>query len=94
MDHKRARLYGIWGQILGFGLVILAIVYMNTPWLYIFGTLGVLCSLAAIVVLFLFWRCPGCKKRLPADNQIFEIKTCPHCGAALGLEPAEEEIVD
>lgn len=94
MDHRKARLYGIRGQIIGFGLIILAIVYMNTLWLYIFGTLGVLCSLAAIVVMFLFWRCPCCQKRLPRDNQIFEIIACPHCSANLCLAPVKEETAD
>ena len=90
MDHRKARFYGVWSQVIAFGGIILAIVYLNTPWLYIFGTLGILAGLASVVILGLFWRCPHCRKRLPVDNRIFDIANCPLCGQDLGLAPPEE----
>ena len=91
MDYRKARFYGIWCQIAAFGLIILAIVYLNSPWLYIFGTLGVLSGLVSAVLLLLFWRCPRCRRRLPADKGIFEIRECPFCLEDLKLEPMETQ---
>lgn len=89
MDHRKARFYGVWCQVIGFGGILLAIVYLNTPWLYVFGTLGILAGLASVAILGLFWRCPHCRKRLPVDSRIFEIKDCPRCARDLGLPSPE-----
>ena len=90
MDHRKARFYGVWCQVIAFGGIILAIVYLNTAWLYIFGTLGILAGLASAAILGLFWRCPHCRKRLPRDSRIFDVKDCPHCGQDLGLIPPDD----
>lgn len=89
MEHRKARFYGIWCRIAAFVLIVLAIVYLNTPWLYIFGTLGIAAGLASAVILGLFWRCPKCRRRLGADKGILDIRVCPHCGEDLGIEEPE-----
>lgn len=89
MDHAKARIYGVWCQIAAFAGALLAIIYLNTPWLYIFGTASVLALLAAAVILGLYWRCPHCRRHLPADGRIFDLRDCPRCGVDLGLMPEE-----
>lgn len=88
MTHQNARFCGIWCRIAAFVLILLAIVYMNSPWLYIFGTLGVLAGLVSVVILALFWRCPRCRRRLGMDSRILDIRNCPHCGLDLGTAPS------
>ena len=91
MDHRKARFYGVWCQVIAFGGVILAIVYLNTAWLFVFGTLGILAGLASVAILGMFWRCPHCRKHLPTDKRIFDIRDCPRCGQDLGLLPEEPQ---
>jgi hypothetical protein len=56
----------------------------NAPWAAIVFPLVVVAFLAALVVQFIGFRCPGCRKNL---GQLFGaggFRYCPHC--ALDLE--------
>lgn len=66
-----------------FGAVIAAVVTWFLPDGSKTGLLIVACTLfvAGFVVTLLFYRCPHCKRNLPANGGFPDI--CPHCGEVL-----------
>ena len=86
MDLRKIRLVVLWTRVLGIALIVAAVIFRDTPWLYIFGMVGILCGAVSPVLLILLWRCPACRKLLPSGEQMLELRTCPHCGKELELD--------
>lgn len=49
----------------------------------ILGIVSIVLLMAFLIISFVFWRCPCCKKRLPirfdSENDIDDLYVCPYC---------------
>lgn len=75
LKAKRTGGYCI-AAALAFGVIAI----LTEVHFFLFILLGFL--IAAAVVLWKFWRCPHCGRRLPWQSER-DIKECPECGGKL-----------
>lgn len=68
------------GYCIGAGLLSGVVAILLEIHFFLFILLGF--WIAAAVVLWKFWRCPHCGKRLPWQSER-DIKDCPECGGQL-----------
>ena len=73
-------------RVVGYVFLIIAIVlfllrlsvqkYIQVSWI------GMAVFFTAMVILFIFCRCPSCRKFLPLQGSL-GVKVCPYCGKQL-----------
>lgn len=68
------------GYLIGLALVFGVIAVLTQIHFFLFFLLGLL--IASAVVLWVYWRCPHCHKRLPWQSER-DIQECPECGGQL-----------
>lgn len=83
MNYKTGRSIGQFLLFLSICLLCIA-VFFNLPGIVvpILVITGILVALAGLLVYFLFWRCPYCRKNLPTQS-MYDIDYCPNCGKKL-----------
>ncbi len=67
------------------GLLVVLLLALQTEDVRIYGAplaLSIGVGAAYSIVLFRWWRCPHCGKRLPAKH-LFTLRCCPHCGHSI-----------
>ena len=84
MNYKVGRSIGQFLFFLSICLLCIA-VFFNLSGIIvpILVIAGILAALAGLIVYFLFWRCPDCRKHLPIQS-MYDIDFCPNCGKRLG----------
>ncbi len=89
--QKADKLAGILGLCGGLCYLLVVIFWNRLGWLgWAFMGLGTVCALACALVMFLYHRCPHCKKRLTGYS-IEMPEVCPHCGGRIGPGAAESK---
>ncbi|MFB0917537.1 MAG: hypothetical protein QMB63_00520 [Clostridiaceae bacterium] len=58
--------------------IVALLIAKDSPYLQVVKTISVIIISVGFILMLLFWRCPNCKKSLPARE--FFIDYCPHCG--------------
>lgn len=84
MDFKVARKISL---VCFSAALVDAVALYVVPQAYANLVIGIFVGLAIIgfAALFLFFRCPSCKKRFPMGKPV-GANCCPHCGQDLGTK--------
>ena len=74
-------------RVVGYVLLISAIVLfllglLVQKYIQVCSWIGMEVFFTAMVILFIFWRCPSCRKFLPLQGSL-GVKVCPYCGKQL-----------
>ena len=74
-------------RVVGYVLLISAIVLfllglLVQKYIQVCSWIGMAVFFTAMVILFIFWRCPSCRKFLPLQGSL-GVKVCPYCGKQL-----------
>ena len=74
-------------RVVGYVFLIIAIVLFLLrlsvqKYIQVCSWIGMAVFFTAIVILFIFWRCPSCRKFLPLQGSL-GVKVCPDCGKKL-----------
>lgn len=74
-------------RVVGYVLLISAIVLfllgvLVQKYIPVCSWIGMAVFFTAMVILFIFWRCPSCRKFLPLQGSL-GVKVCPYCGKQL-----------
>ena len=74
-------------RVVGYVFLIIAIVLFLLglsvqQYIQVCSWIGMAVFFTAMVILFIFWRCPSCRKFLPLQGSL-GVKVCPYCGKQL-----------
>lgn len=74
-------------RVVGYVFLIIAIVLFLLKlsvqkYIQVCSWIGMAVFFTAMVILFIFWRCPSCRKFLPLQGSL-GVKVCPDCGKKL-----------
>ena len=74
-------------RVVGYVFLIIAIVLFLLrlsvqKYIQVCSWIGMTVFFTAMVILFIFWRCPSCRKFLPLQGSL-GVKVCPYCGKQL-----------
>ena len=74
-------------RVVGYVLLISAIVLfllglLVQKYIQVCSWIGMAVFFTAMVILFIFCRCPSCRKFLPLQGSL-GVKVCPYCGKQL-----------
>jgi len=58
--------------------IVILLIAQDNPYQNILITISLILISISFLLLVVFWRCPKCKKFLPARE--FFVEYCPHCG--------------
>ena len=80
MSPLKARVVGYVFLIIAIVLFVLRLSVQK--YIQVCSWIGMAVFFTAMVILFIFWRCPSCRKILPLQGSL-GVKVCPYCGKQL-----------
>lgn len=69
-------------------LILCSILITDITEIPAFSILGIVGVVAYVVLDFIFWVCPYCKKQLPFRS--YKLDYCPYCGKRLTAPESDE----
>lgn len=80
MDFKGKK-FGLYGTIVALVIIVLAPL-LPLPFGWAGEFIGVALLVAAVLVIWRYWRCPHCNALMPVRG-LYEPEYCPICGKRL-----------